>query len=223
MTSENLGDTIRQELIDRILGGELAPGTRLDEQSIADEYQVSRTPVRAVLQQLAAAGLADIKPRRGAFVKTRSQAEIMDLFEAMGELEALCARYAAQRMTMIEIGQLDEIIETGRQIVENNDGEAYAELNLAFHEAIFEGAHNASLMEMAKILRLRTSPYRNAQFTGGFGKAGMDHARLETNQNEHEENLEAIRSKDGDAASSAMSRHITASSINILRMLSELR
>ncbi|RED49897.1 GntR family transcriptional regulator [Aestuariispira insulae] len=218
MSSEKPGDHIRQTLTDQILSGELPPGHRLDEQQIANRFGLSRTPVREALQQLAASGLLEIKPRRGAFVKSLSQREIMDLFEAMGELEAICARHAAGRMSLMELGHLEGLVREGQRLAEQGDAAGYARMNLAFHKAIFEGAHNESLMEMANILRLRTSPYRNAQFSKP--ETGPD--RLAQSQREHEEILAAIRRRDGDAAHQAMSRHITAASLSVSRIMDGL-
>ena len=219
MTSSSRNETIRADLTERILKGELRPGNRLDEQGIADHYKVSRTPVREVLQQLAAAGLAEIKPRRGAFVKLLTRQEILDLFEAMAELEAICAKHAAGRMSLIEISHLEDLLREGASLAKTADGGAYANLNLKFHQAIFEGAHNASLMEMAQILRLRTSPYRNAQFSRNRGNEAQ---RMASSQQEHEALLEAIQARDGAKAYQLMSHHITSSSVNIARMVEEL-
>jgi len=95
-------DTLRQRIADEILVGKLPPGTRLEEQDLADRFGVSRTPVREALKALVETGLVDIRPHRGAVVATPSRQHMRDLFEVMRELEAICARYAAQRMTSAE-------------------------------------------------------------------------------------------------------------------------
>ena len=218
-SSSNRNEIIRADLTERILKGELRPGSRLDEQGIADRYKVSRTPVREILQLLAAAGLAEIKPRRGAFVKLLTHQEIMDLFEAMAELEAVCAKHAAGRMSLIELSHLEHLVNEGALLSQKVEGDAYAALNLKFHQCIFEGAHNASLMEMAQILRLRTSPYRNAQFSQNRGNEAK---RMASSQKEHEELLAALQARDSKQAYELMSRHITSSSVNIAQMVQSL-
>ena len=121
-------------------------------------------------------------------------------------------------MSLLELGNLERLAVEGQALAEAGDAKAYGRVNLAFHKAIFEGAHNASLMEMANILRLRTSPYRNAQFTARDSGS----ARLEASQQEHLELLQAIRNRDGDAAYQAMSRHITAASLSVSRIMETL-
>ena len=93
--SEQLGDEIEE----RIATGQYRPGMRLDEQEIADAFGVSRTPVREAFIQLEAAGLIEIRPRRGAIVTEISGARVCEMFEVMAELESMCGRLAARRVT----------------------------------------------------------------------------------------------------------------------------
>ena len=82
-----------------IVTGKLKPGQKLDEAMLAKRFNVSRTPVREALGKLAASGLVDIRPRRSAVVATISLRELMNMFEMMANLEGICARYAARRIT----------------------------------------------------------------------------------------------------------------------------
>src|SRR5262245_58018244 len=86
--SANLRDQIEEEIATR----RLLPGTRLDEQDLANRFQVSRTPVREALLQLASEGLVQLRPRRGAVVREIPMPRLIEMFEVMGELEAMCAR-----------------------------------------------------------------------------------------------------------------------------------
>ncbi|MBL4907248.1 MAG: GntR family transcriptional regulator, partial [Sneathiella sp.] len=89
-----------------IVTGSLKPGTRLDETILADRFGVSRTPVREALTRLAASGLVEIRPRRGAVVATITLKDLMNMFEVMANLEAVCARLAARRITPEEKDEL---------------------------------------------------------------------------------------------------------------------
>ncbi|MDB5654774.1 MAG: GntR family transcriptional regulator, partial [Tardiphaga sp.] len=106
-TAENPGkvtraEELRLQLADDIVRGVLRPGAALDETEIAKRFEVSRTPVREALRQLAASGLVDSRAHRGAFVAQPSLERLTGMFEAMAELEALCAGLAAERMLAVE-------------------------------------------------------------------------------------------------------------------------
>src|ERR1700749_1078631 len=92
-------EELRLQLADEIVRGALAPGSPLDETEIARRFNVSRTPVREALRQLAASGLVDARAHRGAVVARPSLERRTGMFEAMAELEALCASLAAQRVS----------------------------------------------------------------------------------------------------------------------------
>jgi DNA-binding GntR family transcriptional regulator len=91
-------DALKDAIAQAILSGVYAPGQRLDEVSVAQRFAVSRTPVREALKQLAAMDLVEIRPHRGAVVAAVEPARLAELVEAIGEIEAVCARLAAERM-----------------------------------------------------------------------------------------------------------------------------
>jgi len=100
-------EELRLQLADEIVRGALAPGAPLDETDIARRFNVSRTPVREALRQLAASGLVEARAHRGAVVARPSLERLNGMFEAMAELEALCAGLAAERMPAIERARLE--------------------------------------------------------------------------------------------------------------------
>ena len=95
-------ERIRASLADAIVRGELGPGVALDETTIAERFQVSRTPVREAIRQLEAIGFAEARPHRGAVVSHFTPEKLNDMFTVMAEMEALCARYAAEHITAPE-------------------------------------------------------------------------------------------------------------------------
>src|SRR3954466_3908458 len=95
-------ETFRDAIEEMIAVGELAPGQHLDETELATRFGVSRTPIRETLIQLASMGLVVIRPRRGAVVAELGPQELVERFEVMAELEAVCSRLAARRMTVAE-------------------------------------------------------------------------------------------------------------------------
>ena len=95
----SLADSVCRRIADEIALGHFVPGSKLDELMLAERFQVSRTPVREALKQLAIMGLVDCRPNRGSVVSAMSTEQLDQMFEAIGELEAACARHAALRMT----------------------------------------------------------------------------------------------------------------------------
>jgi len=99
------GTTVEQmvrAIADMIVTGQILPGDKLDEISLAARFEVSRTPVREALRELGAMGLVDREPNRSAVVSNVTETYLHSMFEAMAELEGVCARLAAERMTVDE-------------------------------------------------------------------------------------------------------------------------
>lgn len=193
-------DDLRLALADEIVAGRLAPGTALDEMGIAGRFGVSRTPVREALRQLAASGLVEIRPHRGAVVARLSTDRLHEMFVAMAELEAVCAGLAAVNMSAQERRNLDEIHLLLRDLVRSGDPQRYHEINESFHTAIYLGAHNGPLADMTLATRARLQPFRRAQF--------RTLGRLARSYEEHDRIVESIARGDREGAVQAMRDHI---------------
>lgn len=193
-------DDVRLRLADDIVKGLLSPGVTLDESELAQRFSVSRTPVREAIRQLAASGLVEVRPHRSAVVARPSSAALRAMFEALEELEALCAGFAAERATREEIATLRAANQRLNVIVKKGDPSSYHDANEAFHRAVYEAAHNAYLAELTSTTRARIAPFSRAQFQL-VGRLSRSHA-------EHEKIIEAIRAGDRDRAARAMRQHI---------------
>jgi len=193
-------DQLRRTLEEEIFTGRLKPGDRLDEQSLAQRFNVSRTPVREALRQLSASHLIEVRPRQGAVVAVITLPRLIEMFEIMAELEGMCARLAARRMTEAERQALQTIIAEADQFAEQVDLDAYYTNNRQFHDAIYNGSHNHVLEEMTRSLHNRTAPYRRHQ----LNRPGRIHESLA----EHKKVVEAILAVDPEAAGKAMNRHV---------------
>lgn len=141
-------DQLRRALEEDIFAGTLKPGDRLDEQSLAHRFQVSRTPVREALRQLSASGLVEVRPRQGAVVSVITLPRLVEMFEVMAELEAMCARLAARRMSDKERADLKRFVEECEEFEKKTDLEGYYAANKVFHDAIYDGSHNEVLADM---------------------------------------------------------------------------
>ena len=194
-------DKLAADIADAIITGDLRPGARLDEQTLATRFAVSRTPVREALRQVAATGLGELRPRRGAVVAAVTATQLEAMFVAMGELEATCSRLSALCMTPVERRRLQAHHDAMGALVRAADTDGFAAANAAFHSPIYAGAHNAILAEMAVGLRRRLLPYRRAQFRGA--------GRLPQSQAEHGAIVAAILDGDVAAAHGTMLHHVS--------------
>src|SRR6188768_3931564 len=122
-------EELRLQLADEIVRGVLPPGSALDETDIARRFNVSRTPVREALRQLVASGLVEARAHRGAVVAQPSLERLTEMFEAMAELEALCAGLAAERMTAADRQRLESIHEELRVLSHAGNPERFHEVN----------------------------------------------------------------------------------------------
>jgi DNA-binding GntR family transcriptional regulator len=195
-----LSDRIRDALTDDIAEGVLPSGASLDEQQLADRFQTSRTPVREALRQLSATGLVEIRPRRGGVVTRLTPERIMDMFEAMAEIEAVCVRLATHRMSPLERSHLLELHEGSRAFVKSGDLDAYDAFNRAFHEGIYRATHNEFLVDQAISVRTRLSSFRRTQL--------RDQDRVARSRDEHDGIMAAVSEGDGETAARRMRAHM---------------
>jgi DNA-binding GntR family transcriptional regulator len=193
-------EELRLQLADEIVRGALPPGAGLDETDLARRFNVSRTPVREALRQLAASGLIDARAHRGAVVARPSLERLTGMFEAMAELEAICAGLAAERMTPAERHALEAIHEELRVLSYTGNPERFHEVNERFHNAIYAGSQNAYIAEITLATRVRVQPFRRAQFRN-LGRLAKSHA-------EHDRVVVAIMRGDKTGAAAAMRAHI---------------
>src|SRR5215472_9083962 len=161
---KTLAEELRLQLADEIVRGVLPPGGALDETEVARRFGVSRTPVREAIRQLAASGLVEARAHRGAVVARPTIDRLTGMFEAMAELEAICAGLAAERMTPAERHRLEAIHEELRLLSQAGNPDRFHEVNERFHNTIYAGSQNTYIAEMTLATRVRVQPFRRAQF-----------------------------------------------------------
>jgi len=192
-------DLVREALADDIISGRVAAGSRLDEASLARRFAVSRTPVREALRELAATGLVRSKAHQGAVVGTITEDRIGELFEALAELEAVCARLSALKMSPLDRRRLEELHYRCGELVRSSNSDLYHAANAEFHAAIRGGSRNSVLQEMVADLRRRFAPLSRAQFRGP--------GRLAQSYAEHDEIVRAILRGSAQQAYQAARQH----------------
>lgn len=193
---------IAARLAEAITSGRLPPGMALEEERLAAEHGVSRTPVREALRLLAAAGLVEQRPRRGSVVSRPDPRRLAEMFQAMAELEASCAALCARAMGRQAMTRLAERHAAMGRMVEAGDLAAYQDENVAFHEALYEASGNAYLAGLARQTRLRLAPFRAAQLGGAD--------RLAQSHREHGAIVAALAAGDGASAAAAVRAHLAA-------------
>jgi DNA-binding GntR family transcriptional regulator len=205
-----LSAKIYERLANQILAGKLPPGHRLDEQGLALEFGVSRTPVREALRELGARQLIDLVPRRGGVVWQLSFDKLTDMLEAECEIEGLCARLAAHRMNTMEKGHLRELHE---QAAREKNLFRYFEINKLLHDLICAGAHNSTLDGTARDLRFRLSPFRRPEPKSDSGQV------IARSTAEHAAIVEAILSGQPERAYEAMRTHNARVNLGAMKIL----
>lgn len=205
------GSTVRHietTLMDEIAAGALSPGERLDEVRLTERFGVSRTPIREALSRLVAQGILIPGEKRGVRVAEYTREELAQVFEAMHEIEAACARVAAQRLTLLARAEIEGAQARCVAAAAKGDRAAYLQANETLHQAIYSATGNPYLTQIASEFRRRTGPFRAKKFATAADLVASAHS--------HEELIALIFSKDSTAASDGMRAHMTASFMQTL-------
>jgi DNA-binding GntR family transcriptional regulator len=136
MPETRRADSIANTLEEMVFTGQVHDGERLDETLLARKFGVSRTPVREALQRLVSSKLAEQRTRRGVFVKQPASITVIEMFETMAEIEAVCGRLAAQRRIPMALEHLAAANALCLQALDQQDADAYSHHNEAFHRMI---------------------------------------------------------------------------------------
>ncbi len=191
---------LREKIEDEIATGRIVPGAKLDETELASRFRVSRTPIREALIQLASTGFVEMRPRRGAVVAELAPRRLVEMFELMAELEAMCGRLAARRMSDADHRPLVHAQEACEALSQKHDPDGYYHQNDVFHHVIYEASHNSFLAEQASALHRRLGPYRRLQL--------RVRDRIATSCAEHGKIVAAILGGDGDKAAELLREHV---------------
>ena len=193
-------DRLLEIIEERIVTGDYPPGTRLDETELAGEFEVSRTPIREALMQLSFSGLVNLRPRRGAVVADITPQRLLEMYEVMAELEAMCGRLAARRISDDELDELARAHKACQGAKEAADPDEYFRRNEEFHKVIYRASHNGFLIEQTTNIYRRLSVYRRLQL--------RVRDRLRNSFSEHTDIVAAIRTADGDLVAELLRKHI---------------
>ncbi len=207
-------ETLREAIEDNIATGAFPPGMHLDENELAQKFGVSRTPLREALIQLSSMGIVSVRPRRGAVVADVTPQRLLEMFEVMAELEVMCGRLAARRMSD---GEHEELLKAHRACEAAclaGDPDDYYHKNEHFHQVIYAAAHSGFLVEQATVLQRRLRPYRRLQL--------RVRNRMSASFNEHAQIVEALLQGDPNLAAERLRHHILVQGERFADLLASL-
>ena len=186
-------------LREKILTGELAPGTEVSEPELAEQLQMSKTPVREALGRLCVEGFMEAYPRRGYRITPVTLKDMNDLFAVRGVLEGMAASLAARNLTDEELDQLDRLADVSYVVGEDVSTKTFISANEKFHSAIASGSRNPRLyaLVMSHLEECARLFYMGTRLRDINPETNDDHHRI----------LGFLRARDGDKASQAMIEH----------------
>jgi len=197
------------ELRAMIVEGRLEPGDKIAEQALCARFGVSRTPLREALKVLAAEGLVQLLPNRGAVVASLTAKEIDELFPVLGALEALAGELALANATDADIARLRSLHDQMIADYRASEQSAYLGLNRRFHEALFRLAGNDALMDLygQVLVRIHSVRFITKKSATEWRRAVDD----------HEEIIAALESRDATRLAAILKVHMTGTAASIAR------
>jgi DNA-binding GntR family transcriptional regulator len=194
-----LYEQVAERLRSRILAHTLPPGSWIDEQSLAAEYGISRTPLREALKVLAAEGLVTMKLRRGAYVTEVSERDLSEVFHLLALLESDAAATVAQRASDAQLAELEALHQALERTVDDRD--AFFKANEQFHMKLLQIADNRwtqqTVGDLRRVMKLNR---HHSLFKQG---------RLEASLDEHREIMDALKARNAQRVQQLMQQHIS--------------
>jgi DNA-binding GntR family transcriptional regulator len=197
LSSRALYEEVAELLRERIFRQELEPGSWIDELKLAEEYGISRTPLREALKVLATEGLVTMKLRRGAYVTEVSQRDLSEVYHLLALLESDAARAVAERADDQQLGELQDLHERLEGAV--SDREEFFRVNESFHRRLLTLADNRWREQMVNDLRkvMKLNRHHSLLKTGRIAESLAEHAAI----------MQALLSRDGQGAAERMQEH----------------
>ena len=202
MSTESVGgvERARKQLEQMILSGELQPGDRLNELSLASRFEINRAHLREAVRALEEARLVQVMANRGAHVRRLDLSEALELFDVRAGLARSAGRLAVLRGTRVQIKEIQNVHRRMGAAASSADLAKFHELNLHFHALLMEAAANARLREMDLAVRNEMQLYIRHNVSS--------EAQLRVSYEEHGAIMSALLAADGDACGAVFEQHI---------------
>jgi DNA-binding GntR family transcriptional regulator len=207
-----LADWVAADLRDAILQGYFEPGEKLDQDLLAEELGVSRTPIREALKRLESEGFIEVRPHYGAFIAEVSSKDIQEIFELRGLLEAEVVRQATSSIPDSVLDELEQMLTEAQKAHAEGDYVAQFEADISFHQTLRDFAKNDLLREVLDGVNNRVNTVRRfAQTRPGphVNAFALEHLAI----------LDAIRERDVQRAATLMRRHLENSGERVLELV----
>ena len=195
-----LHEQVAQRLRQMLVEGRIAPGAKLNERELSELLAVSRTPLREAIKMLAAEGLVELLPHRGAIAVALSEADVLNTFEVMAGLEGMTGELAAQRITPQELAEIQAMQFEMMATYTRRDLSAYYQLNSRIHGAISAAAKNPVLAQVYAQVNARLQALRF--------RSNQDGEKWKRAVKEHEKMIEALSARDGAAMRDVLMQHL---------------
>jgi len=195
-----LHQEVAMRLRQRIVEGHIAPGAKLNERELAESLKVSRTPLREAIKMLAAEGLVELLPNRGAVAVQLSEQDVADTFEVIAGLEGQSGELAAQRITDAELAELRALHYEMLAAHTRRDLSTYYRINAQIHTLINQAARNAVLTQTWRTVNARLQSLR---FRSNFDTDKWDRA-----VKEHDRMIELLAARDSAGMRELMMKHL---------------
>ena len=193
-------EILLSEIEKLIVNGSMVPGQRLDEMVLAKKYGVSRTPVREAIRALIAIGLVQNTGKQGSQVAKLSISMLIEMFELMAVLEGMCAQLAARRATKNQLFEMQKTHELLEKTFEKGTHKEFYNVNLQFHDLLYNASHTQYLAEETLRLRRRLSPHRM--------RVTFQPGRMNSTLEEHNKILIAIKKGESELAKNEAISHL---------------
>ena len=194
-----------------LVEGQIPPGAKLNERELSEQLRVSRTPLREAIRTLAAEGLVDLMPNRGAIAVQMEEADIVDAFELLAELEGLSGELAAQRVTDAELTELQALHFEMQACFARRQLSGYYQLNARIHSGINAAAKNPLLT--------RTYGQINARLQSLRFRSNQNEAKWKRAMQEHQTMIEALSERDAPALRAVLVTHLHGKRDTVLELL----
>jgi len=200
MPRQGLHEEVVSRLRLRIVEGTIAPGSKLNERELSASLQVSRTPLREAIKMLAAEGLVELLPNRGAVVAQLSRQDMVDTFEVIAGLEGISGELAAARITGPELAEIRALHFEMLAAYTRRDLPAYYRLNARIHECINAAARNPVLTHTYRTVNARLQALRF--------RSNVDERKWTAAVQEHEAMLDKLSARDGAGLRALLVQHL---------------
>ncbi|MCY1166369.1 GntR family transcriptional regulator [Polaromonas sp.] len=206
-----LHEQVAQRLRQMLVENRIPPGAKLNERELSEVLNVSRTPLREAIKMLAAEGLVELLPNRGAIAVELSEADVLNTFEVMAGLEAQSGELAAQRITDAELAEIKAMHYEMLAAYTRRDLPGYYRLNAAIHRAINAAAKNPVL--------LATYNQVNARLQALRFRSNQDEDKWRSAVKEHEQMVAALTARDPVAMRAVMASHLANKLSTVIQQL----